>query len=82
MVSQFPADFCPERATCKTFYNCLLVIFNGLSKFARNFTARSLKIIYTHPIHIVHWRNFPIKNCQCNDYKITYWIDSSIFKKI
>ena len=61
MVSQIPADFCPERATCKTFYNWLLVIFNGLSKFARNFTARSLKLISTHPIHIVHWRNFPIK---------------------
>ena len=30
-----------------------LVIFNGLSKFAQNFTVGFLKLPSTHPIHIV-----------------------------
>ena len=36
-----------------------LVLLNGLSKFASNFTVGFLKFLSTHPIHIVVWGNFP-----------------------
>ena len=39
-----------------------LVLLNGLSKFAQNFIVRFLKLLSTHPIHIVVWGNFPF-NC-------------------
>ena len=31
----------------------------GLSKSAQNFTVGFLKLLSTHPIHIVVWGNFP-----------------------
>ena len=39
-----------------------LVLLNGLSKFASNFTVGFLKFLSTHPIHIVVWENFPFKD--------------------
>ena len=42
-----------------------LVRLNGLSKFAQNFTVGFLKLLSTHPIHIVVWGNFPFKFCKC-----------------
>ena len=36
-----------------------LVFLNGLSKFAQNFTVGFLKLLSTHPIHIVFRGNFP-----------------------
>ena len=38
-----------------------LVLLNGLSKFAQHFTVGFLKLLSTHPIHIVVWGNFPFK---------------------
>ena len=37
----------------------LLVLLNGLSEFAQNFIVGFLKLLATHPIHIVVWGNFP-----------------------
>ena len=39
-----------------------LVLLNGLSIFAQNFTVGFLKLLPTHLIHIVVWGNFPF-NC-------------------
>ena len=36
-----------------------LVLLNWLSKFAQNFTVGFVKLLSTHPIHIVVWGNFP-----------------------
>ena len=40
------------------------VLLNGLSKFAQNFTVGFLKVLSTHPIHIVVWGNFPFNMAQ------------------
>ena len=54
VVSQILAEFRPERAT---------YTFNDMnwfpSKFAQNLTVGFLKLLSTHPIHIVVWGNFP-----------------------
>ena len=42
----------------------LLVLLNGLSKFAQNFTVGFLKLLSTHPIHIVVWGNFLFHLCK------------------
>ena len=60
-LSHILVEFCPQRATYKTFLNKFSLVNY------QNFIARFLKLISTHPIHIVHWRNFQFKNCQCND---------------
>ena len=40
----------------------LLILLYGLLKFAQNFTVGFLKLLSTHPIHVVVvWANFPFK---------------------
>ena len=49
------------------------LLFNGLSKSDQTFTVGFVKVLSSHPIHIVVWGNFPFKhfeiywyfNCQC-----------------
>ena len=45
-----------------------LVLKNRLSKFAQNFTVGFVKLLSTHPFHIVVWGNFPFKKTfqNCN----------------
>ena len=45
-----------------------LVLLNGLSKFAQNVTVGFLKLLSTHPIHIVVWVNFPFKLFHLRNY--------------
>ena len=49
----------------------LLVLLNGLSKFAQKFTVGFLKSLSTHPIHIVVWGNFPFKQ-KCNPFFLSF----------
>ena len=37
------------------------LLLNGLSKSAQTFTVGFVKLLSTHPIHIVVWGNFPFK---------------------
>ena len=39
----------------------LSLLLNGLSKSAQTFTVGFVKLLSTHPIHIVVWGNFPFK---------------------
>ena len=50
MISQIVAEFRAEGG---------IQNFAQLSKFAQKFTVRFLKLLSTHPIHIVVWENFP-----------------------
>ena len=36
-----------------------ILLLNGLSKSAQTFTVGFVKLLSTHPIHIVVWGNFP-----------------------
>ena len=56
MISHILAEFHPERATNTIFAQSL--ILNGLSKSAQTFTVGFVKLLSTHPIHIVVWGNF------------------------
>ena len=38
-----------------------LVVLNGLSKFAQNYTVGCLKLHSTNPIHVIDWGNFALK---------------------
>ena len=40
----------------------LLVLLNRFSKSAQTFTVGFLKLLSTHPIHIVAWGNFPFNS--------------------
>ena len=51
------AEFHPERATYTTLHTSLLL--NGLSKSAQTVTVGFVKLLSTHPNHIVVWGNFP-----------------------
>ena len=57
VISHILAEFHPERATYKTLYSNFSL--NGLSKSAQTFIDGFLKLLSTHPIHIVVWGNFP-----------------------
>ena len=37
------------------------LLLNGLSKSAQTFTVGFVKLLSTHPIHFVVWRNFPFR---------------------
>ena len=54
-----------ENLCTKSMESCPLVIShilaNELSKSAQTFTVGFVKLLSTHPIHIVVWGNFPIK---------------------
>ena len=52
VISHILAEFHPERATYTTLQ---------LSKSAQTFTVGFVKLLSTHPIHIVVWGNFPFK---------------------
>ena len=56
LSSHILAEFHPERATYTTLHNHF-----GLSKSAQTFTVGFVKLLSTHPIHIVVWGNFPFK---------------------
>ena len=58
MISHILAEFHPERATYTTLHNH----FSGLSKSAHTFTVGFIKLLTTHPNHIVVWGNFPFKD--------------------
>ena len=45
-----------------------IILLNGLSKCAQHFTVGFLKLLSTHPIHIVVWGNFPFKEQQDVSY--------------
>ena len=60
MISHILAEFHPERATYTTFHNHFS--YFGLSKPAQTFTVGFVKLLSTHPIHIVVWGNFPFKD--------------------
>ena len=60
VISHILAEFHPERATSTTLHNHLELL-NGLSNSAQTFTVGFVKLLSTHPIHIVVWGNFPLK---------------------
>ena len=66
VISHILAEFHPERATYTTLHNHFNLL-NGLSKSAQTFTVGFVKLLSTHPIHIVVWGNFPFKLdiCHC-----------------
>ena len=39
------------------------LLLNGLSLSVQNFTVGFVKLLSTHPIHIVIWGNFPFNDC-------------------
>ena len=59
VISHILAKFCPERAIYKTLYNQFSY---DLSKSAQTFTVGFVKLLSTHPIHIVVWGNFPFND--------------------
>ena len=52
VISHILAEFHPERATYTTLHNH----FN-----TQTFTVGFVKLLSTHPIHIIVWGNFPFK---------------------
>ena len=58
VISHILAEFHPERATYTTLHESLLL--NGLSKSV-TFTVGFVKLLSTHPIHIVVWGNLPLQ---------------------
>ena len=56
------------------------LLLNGLSKSAQTFTVGFVKLLSTHPIHIVVWGNFPFKEvihlkCQNTTKNKSHWSD-------
>ena len=72
VISHILAKFHPERATYTTLHNHFNLL-NGLSKSAQTFTVGFVKLLSTHPIHIVVWGNFPF-NHSSNGIQLTDWI--------
>ena len=58
VISHILAEFHPEWATYTTLHNHFSLI-NGLSKSAQTITVGFVKLLSSHPIHIVVWGNFP-----------------------
>ena len=59
VISHILAEFHPERAAYTTLHNHFSY---GLSKSAQTFTVGFVKLLSTHPIHIVVWGNFPFNS--------------------
>ena len=61
VISHILAEFHPERVTYTTCLLAWSLLLNGLSKSAQTCTVGFVKLLSTHPIHIVVWGNFPFK---------------------
>ena len=88
VISHILAELNAERATYSTLHNHFYL--NGLCKSAQTFTVGFVKLLSTHPIHIVVWGNFPFKfrptPClifySCNKLAKIYYAELHMFTNV